>query len=170
MPLPASWVDALFGRLTVRWGAAFSRQYGDADPGAVKADWADVLGGLSGDAIAYALRYLPAEPCTATRFRDIARLMPPPTLPALTDDTRADPARVQSALATLQRPANTAMSPAQECAARLLSRAAPSGRMGAPQRHMLAAMAHAGLLTDDQRVAAAAYVKGLRPATTEPTT
>ena len=68
--LPDSWVDALLGRLTVRYGVAFMRQYGDIDPAAVKADWARVLSGLSGEAIAGGIKNLPAEkPPNAGQFR-----------------------------------------------------------------------------------------------------
>lgn len=76
MPLPDRWVDVLFDRLRVRYGVAFTRQYGDLDAAAVKADWADVLDGVSGDAIAYALQYLPSEPLTALQFRDLCRAAP----------------------------------------------------------------------------------------------
>lgn len=41
MPLPHRWVEHLFARLAVRYGGAFLRQYGDADPALVQADWAD---------------------------------------------------------------------------------------------------------------------------------
>ena len=62
MPAPASWIDHLFGRLSVRYGDAFRRQWPDADIDAVKADWANVLDGVAGDSIGYALRYLPETP------------------------------------------------------------------------------------------------------------
>jgi hypothetical protein len=67
MPLQASWVDNLFARLTVRYGAAFLRQWPDADLAVVKADWADVLDGCRGESIGYALRYLPNTPPNALR-------------------------------------------------------------------------------------------------------
>ena len=49
MALPSSWVDHLFARLTVRYGAAFLRQWPDTDLAVVKADWADVLDGVRGE-------------------------------------------------------------------------------------------------------------------------
>lgn len=162
MPLPTSWVDALFARMTLRYGAAFMRQYGDADPALVKADWADVLDGLRGEAIGYALRYLPVEPCTAMRFRDLARAAPPPALPAITDDTRADPARVQAALAQMTRPANDAgKTPAHYCAEQILAIAQQRGRMSTPQRQQLAAMA--ALLTPQHRADAERWIPGIAP-------
>ena len=48
MALPSSCVDHLFARLTVRYGAAFLRQWPDTDLAVVKADWADVLDGVRG--------------------------------------------------------------------------------------------------------------------------
>ncbi len=70
MPLPNGWVDTLFARLSLRYGVAFLRQYGDADPAAVKADWAAALDGLSGDAIKGGLERLPADkPPNALQFR-----------------------------------------------------------------------------------------------------
>mgnify|MGYP002144839642 CR=1 FL=1 len=96
MPLPSAWLDHLFGRLSVRYGAAFTRQWPDVEIAAVKADWGDVLDGTSGDAISYALRYLPATPCNAMQFRDLCRRAPVATQPALTDGSaKADPARVR---------------------------------------------------------------------------
>ena len=77
MALSALWVDRLFDRLVLRYGTAFLRQYGDIEPAAVKADWADVLDGTSAEAIGYALRYLPAErPPNAMQFRDQCRRAP----------------------------------------------------------------------------------------------
>lgn len=77
--LQTSWVDHLFAKLTVRYGAAFTRQYADLDPALVKADWAEVLDGFTGDALTYALRYLPTgAPPNALQFRDICRRAPPP--------------------------------------------------------------------------------------------
>jgi hypothetical protein len=83
MPLQASWVDNLFARLTVRYGAAFLRQWPDADLAVVKADWADVLDGCRGESIGYALRYLPNTPPNALQFRDVCRRAPEPELPRL---------------------------------------------------------------------------------------
>lgn len=86
MPLPAAWVNALFDRLTVRYGESFQRQYGKLDPELVKADWAQVLDGMRDhpEAIAWALDHLPADyPPTALRFRDLCRAAPRHEAPAL---------------------------------------------------------------------------------------
>ena len=61
--LPTRWADELFGRLSLRYGAAFLAQYRDLDLEAVKADWADVLDGFERfpEAIRHALSVLPAD-------------------------------------------------------------------------------------------------------------
>lgn len=77
MPIPKSWVDALFAKLSIRYGAAFLRQWPDADPEIVKADWADVLGGFDGAEIKHALDHLPADkPPTAGQFRVLCNAAP----------------------------------------------------------------------------------------------
>jgi hypothetical protein len=107
MSLPASWVDALFAKLTVRYGLAFMRQWPDADPDLIKADWAEVLDGVSGDAIAYALAYLPVTPVTALQFREICRKrpegsdlmrLPPPRNGATPEFRRSIMARIRRGL------------------------------------------------------------------------
>lgn len=136
MPLPQSWVEALFARLAVRYGTAFLRQYGDLDPAAVKADWAEVLGGIRGDAIAYALQQLPVErPPNAMQFRDLARRAPAPTVPQLPRQRTEPPAGVRDLAARMRaRPRNAA----QECIdniARAVS--ARGGRATDAQRHVV---------------------------------
>ncbi len=72
MPLPDSWVDALFSRLQVRYGAAWVRMWEGVDPIAVKADWAAELAGFSGnpDALKHALEHLPVDrPPTVLQFK-----------------------------------------------------------------------------------------------------
>lgn len=64
-------VDQLFGRLTLRYGAAFLRQWPDADLSMVKADWAHVLRGLPGSAVKGALETLPDKPPNASQFRKL---------------------------------------------------------------------------------------------------
>lgn len=87
MPLPASWVDSLFARLSVRYGDAWMRKWDGLDLVAVKADWAVELGAMSPEAISYALDNLPTDrpPATAAAFRSLATNRPrhqPPQLPA----------------------------------------------------------------------------------------
>lgn len=68
--LQESWVDALFERLTLRYGVAFMRQWEDMAPAAVKLDWACVLHGIDGQTIKRALQSLPSDkPPNASQFR-----------------------------------------------------------------------------------------------------
>jgi hypothetical protein len=84
MALPDSWLDHLFGKLAVRYGDAWFRKWDGIPMSAVRADWAEVLGGMSGDSIAYGLQYLPAEhPPTAAAFRALCNSQRPQGMPAL---------------------------------------------------------------------------------------
>ena len=90
MSLPDAWVESLFARLTIRYGAAFMRQYADLDANAVKADWADVLGGFVNNpaAIKYGLDHLPTDrPINAMQFRAVCNSMPAERVLAITRDT-----------------------------------------------------------------------------------
>ena len=103
MSLPASWVDSLFGRLGVRYGTAFLRQYEGFDLAIVKADWAEVLNGFDGESIAYGLRYLPADkPPTAMQFRDQCRRAPRPEPPKAIAGPKPDPARVAELVSRIE--------------------------------------------------------------------
>lgn len=105
MQLPDSWVESLFARFAVRYGAAWIRQWEGVDIAAVKADWAEQLGGTSSGSIKHALEHLPVDkPPTVGQFQALCRNAPraaPPALPA----PKADPAVVAAALGALQRPA-----------------------------------------------------------------
>ncbi len=159
MALKASWVEHLFGRLTLRYGSAFLRQWPDADPALVKADWAEVLDGTSGDALSYALRYLPERPPNAIQFRDICRRAPAPDVVAIAAPVeRADPERVTAIMSRATRPAGLPQeSPADQCARNILRIVEErGGRMSLPQRQQLEAMAR--LIASDLRARAARYV------------
>lgn len=138
MSLPASWVDHLFAKLSVRYGAAFLRQWPDADPVTVKADWAEVLSGFDGASIAYALRYLPVTPPNALQFRDICRRAPDttPALPA--PELRPQPERVKAILADVLK-APQDQTPAERVASGLRARMAAGETLNAAQRAMLEA-------------------------------
>jgi hypothetical protein len=105
MSLPGAWVDSLFARLSVRYGETFMRQYADLDIGAVKADWADVLYGVSGEGIGYGLRFLPIDrPPNAMQFVAICRRRPDSTQLALPGPApKADPARVAEMMSKIDR-------------------------------------------------------------------
>lgn len=163
MPMPGSWVEHLFAKLTVRYGAAFMRQYDGLDIAIVKGDWAEVLDGCPGASMSYALRYLPSDrPVNALQFRDLCRRAPPPEnarLPA--PDGGADPQRVREILAAMHdRRSPADISPAEMCARNILRIAADrGGRMSIPQRQQLEAMAR--LMTPQTRALAAQYIPRL---------
>lgn len=169
MPLPQRWVEHLFAKLSVRYGVAFLRQYGDADPALVRADWAEVLDGTSGTSLSYALRYLPSTPPHALQFRDMCRRAPAPEAPRIAHEaTPADHARVLAIVGQLTRPAASAhLSPAQQCAAHILRIAADrGGKLSPPQRQQLQAMA--AMLTPGQRDEAERIAPGIFGAPPEP--
>ena len=101
--LPAAWVDRLFDRLSATYGNLFLGRWAGQDLQAVKAIWAEELGGFSThpQALAAALKMLPADAPNAIQFREIARTQmrderqpPKPQLPA----PPADPERVARAV------------------------------------------------------------------------
>jgi Arc/MetJ-type ribon-helix-helix transcriptional regulator len=101
MRLPESWVEALFERLIVRYGAAFMRQYEQCEPALVKADWAQVLGGFQSrpDAIRYAIDNLPNErPPNALQFRALCNSVPEPPPPPQIEGPKPQPSRVAALL------------------------------------------------------------------------
>jgi hypothetical protein len=107
MPFPSDWLDSLFARLSVRYGAAWMRQWDGVDIAAVKADWAEELAGFerNPEAIRHAIRSLPIDrPPTVGQFVALCRTAPvmaPPALPApkLSESRRA---QVTSALRDLR--------------------------------------------------------------------
>lgn len=85
-PLPASWVEKLFERFTIRYGSAWLRMWEGIDMAAVKADWSNELAGLHErpEALRYALQYLPAcWPPTVQQFRELCNAAPEPNVPVL---------------------------------------------------------------------------------------
>lgn len=108
MPANSRAIDAIFTRLLVRYGAAWSRLWSDIPMDAIKADWAEQLEGMSNRAIEYALLHLPSEkpPATAAAFAALARAMPvhaiPPSRQVGYAYRKADPQRVAEALARVE--------------------------------------------------------------------
>jgi hypothetical protein len=77
MALPDAWVDHLFSKLAVRYGDAWIRKWEGIPIAAVRADWAQVLGGLDGNALTYGLANLPPDyPPTAAAFRQACNARP----------------------------------------------------------------------------------------------
>lgn len=113
MPFPRAWVDRLFEKLTLTYGASFLRQYegipleDDPDTKAVgvKSNWALELDGFEhhAESIVYALQHLPpAKAPTVLEFRELCRRAPPPPQPLL-EAPKADPERVATSVATLRQ-------------------------------------------------------------------
>lgn len=106
MTLPASWVDELLRRLTVRYGAAFMRQYTAADvkPDDIRADWAQVLGTCNAEQIAFGLASLdPDRAPNAAQFRALCKAMPVGSMPALPAPSAHGLKRMAEVLKPLQR-------------------------------------------------------------------
>ena len=104
--LPTAWVDAIFARLSLAYGARFREQWEGLQPEHVKAAWKAELRGVTADGIAYALAHLnPDFPPNAMQFVALCRNQPPSvaTLPR----PKADPevqARAIAALNALGKP------------------------------------------------------------------
>lgn len=73
--LPIRWIQALFTRLEIRYGDAWTRKWAAIpDLALVHDDWSRQLAGVSGDAIAHALKHLPErDPPTAGQFLALCR-------------------------------------------------------------------------------------------------
>jgi hypothetical protein len=81
----ADFIDALFDRLTLRYGHAFLARWSGLRLEAVKGDWARELASYAErpEAIEHALALLdPAEPPTAAQFRDLCASAPAPAFRA----------------------------------------------------------------------------------------
>lgn len=140
MPISKSLIDELFARLGIRYGSAFMRQWPDANPDVVKADWAEVLSGLRGTDIGYALKYLPdGMPPNALQFRAIARRAPEPNEPRL-EAPKADPARVAAIVAKLAEKPADGMSPAERVAYVLRKKIADGVKLTPAQKAQLTAI------------------------------
>ena len=73
-------IDAIFGRMAVRYGTAWLRKWEGVDMAAVKADWKHELKGFSSnlEPLRYALKHLPVKCPTVAEFRSVANSCPPP--------------------------------------------------------------------------------------------
>lgn len=160
MSLPAAWVDHLFAKLGARYGVAFTRQYADVDPAMVKADWAEVLSGLSGDGIAYGLQHIPADrPPNAAQFRALCVARPAADVPRL-PSPKASPDRVRAALRSLKQVGSdrAGLSPAAFCIHTIHS--SPNAQkhgLSMAQRDMIASCARILSDPDKARLTALGY-------------
>lgn len=102
--LESQTVEALFRRLSTRYGSAWMTKWAGLPAADVMTDWANVLSGVSNDSIRYALEYLPEFVPTAHQFREMCRRSPlsqyvPLPVPKPTDEEKA---RVRAMLKTLR--------------------------------------------------------------------
>ena len=73
-------IDAIFGRMAIRYGAEWMRKWEGVDIAAVKADWSQELRGFASnlEPLRYALKNLPIKCPTVAEFRNVANSCPPP--------------------------------------------------------------------------------------------
>jgi hypothetical protein len=162
MPIPSAWVDRIFARLSIRYGAPFLAQWPDAAPDVIKADWAKVLANLSMDDIAYGLENLPAAPPKAMAFRDLCLSAPRPATKLL-PEPKASPElvrRVAKTIADCQesvQESRRGRTPAQIALANILAICQRNRSMSASQRDFVATCAQMVPADDPVRVALEAF-------------
>ena len=102
--LSSETVEAIFRRLYVRYGSAWSAKWAGIPEADVKADWSRVLGHLSKESVLYGLEYLPEFVPTAHQFREICVRAPERRLPELPapKPTDEEKARVRAMLKSLR--------------------------------------------------------------------
>lgn len=77
-------LDQILGRLAVRYGSQWLRQWEGLDPQAIRNDWGDTLEHVTELDIAYAMHHLPIDwPPNAGQFRELCRQRTVPTQNAL---------------------------------------------------------------------------------------
>lgn len=141
--LKAEWVDRIFQKLSVRYGAAFMAQWRGIDEALVKADWAEQLSSFARrpDCLAYAMDNLPADkPPKVGQFRDLCNAMPEERAPvALIEHKRGPiPANIAKALDKLKEPSKVEgqYQGPKAWAYRLRDREANGEKLGVMQRTM----------------------------------
>ena len=103
MPLDFRFVDMIHTRLLVRYGAKWVAQTApvtvvEGGEAMLKADWAEELDGIGGDAIRHALANLPPDfPPSASQFRTLCINAPRAYVPQLAGP-KANPQRVAAEL------------------------------------------------------------------------
>jgi hypothetical protein len=132
------WVERLFFRLQVRYGARWSRMWEDIDPLAIKADWEECLGNLylrHPEALVYGLEHLPENPPTSDQFRAICLRAPDntPRLPPPNSKGNRELMDEVRRMMVESSKEKDAMTPAAYCAMRLRRH----DRLGPAQRAML---------------------------------
>lgn len=142
MSFPQAWADRLFAALTIRYGEAFARQWGEEVSAAdIKRDWSIVLSGWEKfpEAIRWALENLPEKPVNAIGFRALCR-QAPSTETAQLPPPKADPALVAEIMAkAIIKPIAPGVSPAEAVVDGIIERLTRETRMASrAQRDFLA--------------------------------
>lgn len=85
MSLPLPWIDKIFSKMSLVYGRDFIGRWEGLEISDVKTDWGHELAGFENwpEAIAFALKSLPAKPPSVIEFREIARKALKPDRPAL---------------------------------------------------------------------------------------
>lgn len=103
--LSSETVEALFRRLSTRYGSAWMAKWAGLPAEDVMADWSRVLAGQTKESIIYGLDYLPEFVPTAHQFREMCNRAPrtealqlPPPKP-----TEEGKARVRALVADLKK-------------------------------------------------------------------
>jgi hypothetical protein len=107
MSLPLAWIDRIFEKMTVTYGASFLNRWRDMEAEAmndVKSDWMHELSAFRAapHAIAFALENLPERAPNVIEFKNLCRQAPSieaPQLPA----PKANPEVVAQVIAGLQK-------------------------------------------------------------------
>lgn len=134
MPLESRWVDAIHARLLVRYGTRWVNMWAGIPEDAVKADWANELHGLRGDAISHALEHLPMEfPPTVAQFKALALGRSEPPLKAL-PAPKANPETVARVVESAKQIGRGCIG--REWAQSLKAREAAGGKLTPAQRAM----------------------------------
>ena len=103
MPVNSNTIDWIFGRMCVRYGAAWAAKWGGADLDAVRDDWREELARCSRESILYAMGYLPLDfPPTVAQFHAICLRAPSPEPALQLPAPPADPVRVEREIAKMR--------------------------------------------------------------------
>lgn len=125
--------------MALTYGAAWLRLWEGLEAAAVKAEWAEVLGGYADkpDALRYALEYLPSDrPPTVLQFRDLCRRAPEPTKAPELPGPKADNAVVARVVAEAMTPRDNKR-PAERVVANIRRIECDGRTLTASQRHVL---------------------------------
>lgn len=162
MSLPDAWIERLIARLQLRYGAQWTQAYAGIDPAAVKADWSQVLTGLTLDNLDLGVRRLPADrPPNAMQFRALCFTAAPPAVERALPAPKADAGRIRNAISRAHEPSKlrAAMSSAGYCVYRILSSEAARkrGRLGLVQADMVRSCCERLTEADRDELARAGY-------------